>query len=392
MPDMRCPHCGGLNPADARWCGQCLAKFTAPPPESPPGPPPPPEPPPGDELGRTFAVSGGSVTWRCSRCSTENEISATMCSACGLPFSDTLRGPAAATGPAYPVGIGERLERAVRMIATCWRVLLLDPELLLMPLLALVLTGSVGWLAANWWLDYFWQNTVYSSMVVRMWLMTGFSVFAYVVGTLTSAAVVAGAMDRLKGGDPTLDRALGAVGRRILPLLGWSLIGAAVNIMFHIAQETLGRGRIARAVVRIGEVAWANVTFFVIPVILFEGATPFKSLTRSARLFRRQWAETLVGTLGIGFAMAIIALPIVLIALSVAPDNLQLALAIGLGGLVPLVIAGATLTGIYNAALYHYAATGEALAPFSKGDMQGTFYQPSGFGLGRGRTTPGGIF
>jgi hypothetical protein len=38
---LRCPDCGGLNPNDADWCGQCLRSFAP--------PPPPPPPPPGPE-------------------------------------------------------------------------------------------------------------------------------------------------------------------------------------------------------------------------------------------------------------------------------------------------------------------------------------------------------
>jgi ribosomal protein L40E/TM2 domain-containing membrane protein YozV len=38
---VRCPDCGGLNPVGAKWCGQCLRQFGAPP---PPPPPPPPAP------------------------------------------------------------------------------------------------------------------------------------------------------------------------------------------------------------------------------------------------------------------------------------------------------------------------------------------------------------
>jgi hypothetical protein len=37
---VRCPDCGGLNPVGAKWCGQCLRRFGAP----PPPPPPPPAP------------------------------------------------------------------------------------------------------------------------------------------------------------------------------------------------------------------------------------------------------------------------------------------------------------------------------------------------------------
>lgn len=135
----RCPHCGGLNPAAADWCGQCLERFT-PKPAAPaePGPPPPPvsvapapgvaTPPPADEpaidvdallagigasaaseadrpavvsspppaaaVGTThgsFTVREHGVVWTCSRCDTENPLDRQSCSVCGTTFAEVVR-------------------------------------------------------------------------------------------------------------------------------------------------------------------------------------------------------------------------------------------------------------------------------------------------------------
>lgn len=125
----RCPHCAGLNPATADWCGQCLERFTprpVAPPEAArpvvPAPPPvrepavdvdallaginappavnesPPtgsaSPPPAAAIGTShgaFTVREHGVVWTCSRCSAENGLDQQSCSVCGTAFAEVVQ-------------------------------------------------------------------------------------------------------------------------------------------------------------------------------------------------------------------------------------------------------------------------------------------------------------
>ncbi|HEX2052080.1 MAG TPA: hypothetical protein VHJ34_15810 [Actinomycetota bacterium] len=108
---MRCPACGGLNPSEAQWCGQCLERFDAPPPVAAPRPavppapqapeataPPPPEataPPPHApaRVGGVVRVSDAGMSWVCARCDAVNDFGAPRCGVCGSAFADSLREP-----------------------------------------------------------------------------------------------------------------------------------------------------------------------------------------------------------------------------------------------------------------------------------------------------------
>lgn len=126
---MRCPHCGGLNPRDAQWCGQCLTSFAVEPvlagrsvgtADSRQGgsalAPPPPGPGPvglqtptpavaaGGSIGNerasevdglpgNFKVTEGGITWICRMCETENPLAASTCLVCTSSFAQTLREP-----------------------------------------------------------------------------------------------------------------------------------------------------------------------------------------------------------------------------------------------------------------------------------------------------------
>jgi hypothetical protein len=110
----RCPFCGALNPVEADWCGQCLARFTEPgveygtadegtgdddEEEDEEG-----EPPgsrvtvvraaPGSTLERgAFRVTDEGIHWVCPQCETVNSIDDDLCIACQTPFAQTLRVP-----------------------------------------------------------------------------------------------------------------------------------------------------------------------------------------------------------------------------------------------------------------------------------------------------------
>ncbi len=98
---MRCPHCGGLNPDGATWCGQCMARFdaatgvrrAAPEPAAPE-----PAAPGHDAHGRTGPTPASvvkateeGIVWTCARCATANPLAASACSVCDASFADTVR-------------------------------------------------------------------------------------------------------------------------------------------------------------------------------------------------------------------------------------------------------------------------------------------------------------
>ncbi|MFP5352514.1 MAG: hypothetical protein ACLGIB_08130 [Actinomycetota bacterium] len=119
----RCPHCGGSNPVNAEWCGQCHASFVEPKPEPEPEPPvatpavavqgaegdaaavagaaaeaagAPGPPPPTAAVGTrhgAFAVREQGVVWTCDRCDNENPLDSPVCAVCGTSFAEVMRPP-----------------------------------------------------------------------------------------------------------------------------------------------------------------------------------------------------------------------------------------------------------------------------------------------------------
>ena len=95
MPERRCPTCGALVAADAEWCGQCFTPLPAARPAAPVAVGERPPGPTGGALGGAIQVEDGRPSWTCPACETRNPIEASVCTACGTPFSRLLEEPVA---------------------------------------------------------------------------------------------------------------------------------------------------------------------------------------------------------------------------------------------------------------------------------------------------------
>jgi hypothetical protein len=122
------------------------------------------------------------------------------------------------------------------------------------------------------------------------------------------------------------------------------------------------------------------VTFLVIPVIAATGVGAIDAIKQSGSLLRKTWGEQIIGSGGIGlvFALAILAevaltgLLVVLVISSTAATIVVLIL--GVLGFVLLAVLNSALSGIYKAAVYEYAVSGEVVEQFDTMMIQGAFH------------------
>ena len=111
--------------------------------------------------------------------------------------------------------------------------------------------------------------------------------------------------------------------------------------------------------------AWNVITFLVVPVIAVEGLGPIKAIQRSWNLLKRSWGEQIAGTLSIGLVFALIGIfgglllagigvGLSLLLESILPGILFGALLIVF--ILALSLLSSTLSGIFTASVYAYAA------------------------------------
>ncbi len=173
------------------------------------------------------------------------------------------------------------------------------------------------------------------------------------VAQFFGAVLVAGANERLEGGDPTIGSALSKASTRTGSILGWSAINSTVGVILSAIRERAGF--LGVLVTTLVGAAWNVVTWLAVPIIIVEGIGPIAAIKRSALLLKQTWGENLIAQIGLGFVGALVMIPgmIVLGGLSLLVPIVGIPLLF-----IYVAVAGsimAALGAIYRTALYRFA-------------------------------------
>ena len=254
-----------------------------------------------------------------------------------------------------------------------WEVIKADKELLLLPLIS----GAASLIiAASFVIPLFiaggGEARMTGGRILGLILM--YFVLAYIT-IFFNAALISAAHERLDGGDPTIGSALRGAGRRAGKILSWALISATVSVVLSLIEERLGF--IGSIVVTLLEAAWTVVTFLVLPIIVIEDLASGDAVRKSGKLLRNTWGENLTAQAGMGMIGFLLILPAAaLIWAGVASGGEGGVYAVGLGAVwgVAVVVFMAALSGVYQTALYHFAAHGRVPSRyFGRSVMESAF-------------------
>jgi hypothetical protein len=188
------------------------------------------------------------------------------------------------------------------------------------------------------------------------------------------AALVAGANERLEGGDATVGKSIGAASGKLHRILPWALVTATVSFILSQLER---QGWVGQIVANLLGMAWSVLTFLTIPIIMLEDVGPIAALKRSGTLFKQTWGENLVAQAGFGLFGFIAFLPAIAVgALGIASGNgavAGVAIGIAVAWLAVVMVVLSALSGIYRTALYRYAVDGSAPQAFAGADLSGAF-------------------
>lgn len=249
-----------------------------------------------------------------------------------------------------------RIGRSFQLVGQSYRILMQDKELMVLPLIsgAFIIAAVVG-------LSFgFGLNT---SRIERHGVDSYIPLFAmyvvtYSIGIFFQAAVVAGATERMRGGDPTVGSALAAAGRRIGPIVLWAIVAATVGVILRIIQDRLAF--VGRIIAGLLGAAWSLATFFVVPVLVLEERSIQDSFRRSVSVFRSTWGETVVGGTTLGAAAVCAWFTLIAVTGLTAMAIGVFAIPVFAVGAVLLMIFFSALQGVYVASLYRFATDGGA--------------------------------
>jgi hypothetical protein len=249
-----------------------------------------------------------------------------------------------------------RIGRSFQLVGQSYRILMQDKELMVLPLISGVfIVIAVVVMAAGFGLTSSHLPERGPALYIPGFL---FYVVTYTIGIFFQAAVVAGATERMRGGDPTVSSALAAAARRIGPILMWAVVAATVGMVIRAIHNRVGF--IGKILASLMGAAWSLATFFIVPVLVLEDRSIPESFTRSVTVFRNTWGETVVGGSTLGIAALCAWLTLIAVSGLLAWAVGLAALAVFFAGAVALVIFFSALHGVYVASLYQFATGGEA--------------------------------
>ena len=269
------------------------------------------------------------------------------------------------------------LDRTWRLYKESFNVLSADIEILVFPIMSAV--AAVG-VAASFLIPLYRVGTfeaIHSGAakwddyaILFVWYYFNFFVVIFF-----NAALVGCANIRLMGGDPTVGDGLRIAAARLLRILAWAFIATTVGVFLQSLRNRRNLlGSLLGGALGLG---WTLITYLMVPVIVVEDLNMTNSIHRSAELFRKNWGEQVAGSFGFGLLNLVLLLPG--LALGALLWQVDRAAGVIVGVVYALILAVVTsaVKGVFTAALYRYATSGQAPQGFSADLIQGSLNRGS---------------
>lgn len=267
-----------------------------------------------------------------------------------------------------------RRERAGRLLRLSLRVLREDRRLFVFPLVSAAVSLLIGGLAFAFSTSAFGGGGHVRRVALIAGIIASYPItFASLFCGVALAAVLA---RRLDGQPATASEGWRAARERLGTIAGWTLMVCTVGALLRILEEYVPLG--GKIIVWVADLSWSLATLFGVPVLAYENLGPRATLRRSAELFRRRWAEQVLGTVGIGIGAGVVLLPFVVMMMGgvaiAGPTGIVLA-AIGGAGMLAVIAIQVALDQIFRVFVYRNAMgmDGGSSGPFPLADLERPF-------------------
>jgi hypothetical protein len=283
----------------------------------------------------------------------------------------------------------ERIANGWQLTQQSWRVLMLDKELLLFPLISgIACLFVMASFAIPLWasgyqavlMDEGVDGIGQTQQIIGYVVLFAYYFVNYFVIVFFNSGLIACAVIRFKGGNPTVADGFSAALARLPQIAGWALVAATVGVILKMIESR--SERVGQIVASLLGMAWSAVTYFVVPVIVVEKTGPIDAAKRSLQVLKKTWGEALVANFGIGiiiFLASLVALiPLVSGVAAIATGAVWLGIigvVVGVIALLLVSLIGSALNTIIIGALYLYAAEGAAPRQFDDDLLRHAFSQ-----------------
>jgi hypothetical protein len=269
------------------------------------------------------------------------------------------------------------------LIKSSAKVLQSDKELIIFPIISSigVLLLTAVFFVPMTLLGVFNSVADQGMRFVDYLLLFAFYILQYLIIFLSNTALVGAAMIRIRGGDPRVSDGVKIAFDRFVPIFLYALIAATVGMLLSMIKN---KGNVlANIVISIVGFVWNVATFLVVPILAVEDVGPIEAIKRSVSYLKKTWGEQLVGSFSISAVFTLVTIVLILVAAAgialviTAGAQAWVAVSIGAITVILLVFIGlisSTLNGIYTAAVYQYASTGDPGNYFETDKIRDAFH------------------
>jgi len=193
----------------------------------------------------------------------------------------------------------------------------------------------------------------------------------YFVVLFFNCALVACANICLSGGHATVGDGLQAAWSRLPRIFIWAIVAATIGFAIRMIEERVEK--LGRVIAWLLGTAWTLMTYFIVPVLMFEDEGVVDSVKRSTAVLKKTWGEEIMSGFSFGLIWLVALLPGIVLVYVCWMVHPILAFAVGVCYVLLLSVLSAAVKSIFTVALYRYASQGLVSEGFTADEMKGAF-------------------
>jgi hypothetical protein len=188
-----------------------------------------------------------------------------------------------------------------------------------------------------------------------------------------NVALVGAAQQSIAGKDTVLGDGLRVANQHLGKIFVWAVLSGTVGLLLSWLESNKKIGGIVRSIVG---AAWTVITYFVVPVMIFENQSPTGAVGRSVALMKQTWGENAGAQFGIGVVSFVLLLGLGVVCVGGAMLVPQLAIV-----LVPLlvlsvpviVLVSMAAKAVLTVGLYEFATNTGSKGAFDPEQLKAAF-------------------
>ncbi|MCK4999482.1 MAG: hypothetical protein KAS23_08100 [Anaerohalosphaera sp.] len=300
------------------------------------------------------------------------------------------------------MGFFSRISNTWSLMGQSWQLLKQDKEMLIFPLLSgiccllviasyvvPVLNSEEGFLppdsaAVSEGDAAYDQDTSYiayesdstQDQIIYYAKLFLFYLSCYLIIIFFNTAIVGCVSMRIHGHDPTIADGFKIAVSKLGLIIGWALVAATVGLILRIIEDK--NRKVGAFIAAILGMAWAAISFLVLPIMVIENKKPFTALKESSVMLKKTWGDQLMGNFTFGMIFFLLGIPaFLLIFVGIMAQSIMITgicIAIGVVYLIAISLIQSALQVIFQTALYYYARDGQTVVGFDPVIMREAMY------------------